>query len=520
MKREGLVVSRRGLVMEIQGQQAVVLTADGDFCRIASAPNMTIGQEVTFDASVLTSPRQIQWFHRFRTQRSVRRSPLNKHRMWSVVGSAAAVVVIAAGTWVYSGLLHSVNAHAYAWVSIDLNPSADVGLTRSLKVVAAKGTDADGVAMVDALHLTGMNLAQATQAIVNYAQGHAQLGKDDAILVSVSPVKDARQAQSIQSAAEEDMKTALAKTVTAPKQKQSVSVYSIAVPRSVWKAADSAHISPGRLMSVLVAAQEGRKTGLMDVQGKQLGQVWSDPKAQSALKRIQTSDDVSLTSILQSLADEGFIGKTIGTVGQQPAVNSTGTANSVAENTVLSTGENTVSGDGSAGKSNNATNRRGTGALPDLSNVTSAETADQKSVGKPLTDHGPKHTESTNDSETSKVSQGSKGPGKSNGHSPSDPKTATNATSATNAPSSDKRPGGVGKHKPNHDGSIGNGAAQEKESQTGVTIHIGDDTYTIPLKSSELNSGDEHNSSSGEDSQPPDSSQSESSQSAGGSGGN
>lgn len=487
MKKGGAVVTRRGLVLEIQGQQAVVLTPDGDFCRIPMSPEMVVGQEVAFAPPFVSAASTRSAVHGC-TRPLRRHARFARQRVWSIFGSVAAVAVIAVGTWMYSGLAHPVTAQAYAWISIDVNPSAALAVSRSMQVVSAKGTDTDGDAMVADLHLAGMSLAQASQAIVRYASAHQQLNQGGAILVSVSLVQPNANVASVQSAAGADVETAIRQSGL-PSTQRATEVFTIAVPTSVWQAADSAHISPGRLMSVLVAAQEGHKTGLMDVQGKILGQVWSDPLAQTALKRIQLSDLPSLTAMLQTLADQGFIGKSVAETTRQSGVGTGNRVNSSQTNDIGSRSNDASSAtnqlnNASGSQTSNVVNTapeigntvlvgNGSSESNDLANAVAgaSKAANASAEGAPSKGLTDKRTASEGTTKAGRTDNSEAG------------KSAENKSAKNNQPA-------AGQPQQNRGSSRHANTAAGDENRTSITIHIGNQTFTIPLQSSKRGTGD------------------------------
>lgn len=283
--------------MELHKDEAVVLTPDGAFCRIPRTQEMAVGEEVAFDREL----------RRSRIGRS-HRGAARHGGWWSAAAGAAAVLVVAAGTWLFGGVLHPTPASAYTWVSIDINPSIALEVDDSLKVVAAEGTDADGEQLVTQVHLSGLPLEEAAQSIVDYAEAHDQLAADATILVSIpAGAKENASAVHVREQAVADVQHAISQAApqSAPR---AASVVSVTVPEAVWTAAQQAHVSPGRLMSVLVAAKEGQAVGVATLQGGPLQAVWSNPKAKEAVQSIQESDVQQLEQWLSTLTSEGAVG--------------------------------------------------------------------------------------------------------------------------------------------------------------------------------------------------------------------
>ncbi|KPV42271.1 anti-sigma factor domain-containing protein [Alicyclobacillus ferrooxydans] len=286
-------MKRRGLVLELNSRDAIVLTPDGDFCRIPRKSDMEVGLEVTWrDRLFGVVPIQ--------TGRRRRRTAW-RNSLGSVASGVAAVAVVAAGVWMYSGVLHPQTAEAYAWVSLDVKPSVALKVDKNLRVQAVDAIGSDAVSAINSLHLEGMTLSHAAESVLSYAGTHQDLSPQPGILVAVSPIAQQASGTRVESAATAAVKSAIQadKAILSLKP----SVFSVVVPQDIWQAASQADIPPGRLMSVLVAAQEGRKTGLLDLVGSEMVQVWSDPMAQTAVSKIDSSNPADLAKVLQSLSN-------------------------------------------------------------------------------------------------------------------------------------------------------------------------------------------------------------------------
>jgi Anti-sigma factor N-terminus len=288
-------MKRQGMVLEVNQGHAVVLTPDGDFCRIPRIGTMEVGMEVSFDDDKLLPKNPTRSSGRWSYNRWERR------RLRSVVTGVASAVVIAAGVWLYTGILHPPTAEAYAWVSLDVNPSVSLEVDKKLNVRTAIGTDADGQALVANLKLQGLSLSEATSQVLQYASAHHDIVPQSGILVAVSPAVQNSQADNVSQAAKNAVNSAIQSSQSV--QALHPSVFSVSVPPTIWKAASDAHISPGRLMSVLVAASEGEQAGLLDAQGAEIKQVWSNPKAKQAALEIGSNNEAELTRVLQILSD-------------------------------------------------------------------------------------------------------------------------------------------------------------------------------------------------------------------------
>jgi hypothetical protein len=474
-KKGGAVMKRRGIVLELEERKAVVLTPDGDFCRIPRAGKMEVGMEVAWREGFLSMGGGLASF-------AGRRSRQANHKWRSMASGLAAAVVIGAGVWGYIGFMHP--PEAYAWVSLDVNPSISLKIDKSFRVHKAFGTDADGKTLVSAVDLVGLTLSQATAQVLSYANSHHYLVPQSGILVAVSPIQKGVTNTDLSAAAEQAVQNAI-------RADQSVqllhpSVFAVAVPQTVWQAANQAHVSPGRLMSVLVAAMEGQKTGILDVQGAEIVQVWSNPLAKQAALQIQSNIPANLTRVLESLTGSTNAVTTTVVKG------STGTSTS---NQVSSTAENTSPPGKSVAASHQGTHPPGPG---EIGNMASSIGKLEGSLSGHIGNFSSQADASKHGNTASKGKAGGKnfekGQGSENrvvGQTSPIGNFASameqNAATGQGDTSIPEKSQGGWVNQRNTSGNGSNHGHDKKQtsqwqSNNSITIHLGNQTLTIPLK--------------------------------------
>ncbi|OFW79071.1 MAG: hypothetical protein A2201_12210 [Alicyclobacillus sp. RIFOXYA1_FULL_53_8] len=249
-------MQRSGIVMTVEDQFAVVLTKDGQFCRVPFSPGMEVG-------------RQLQWLedgteaNRMATGRGARR--LRQWHSWRRYGTAgiAASLLIAVGAWFAGSTLLPMQAQAYAYVSVDINPSVSFTVDKNLKVLSAVGVNADGKALLGLVKLEGKSLSAAMTEVVTAAISQHMMPLRDSILVTAAPVRAADSVSEIETQAEHDLQDAI-QTNPAARSLQP-SVFSLGLSHAVWEAADEANIPPGKLAVYLVARDKGEPLHLAAV---------------------------------------------------------------------------------------------------------------------------------------------------------------------------------------------------------------------------------------------------------------
>lgn len=149
----------RGVVVGLQGRQAIVLTPAGEFCRVALKVPAEIGSEVS--------------------GRIVRRT-------WTQLATVAAVMVI---LLLPGGLAYQRMATTpVAYVGIDINPSLELSVNRWSQVVEVVGLNPEGQSIAGRLHLKGSDLVRAIRTVVNQAasDGFIATGNENLVVLSVT----------------------------------------------------------------------------------------------------------------------------------------------------------------------------------------------------------------------------------------------------------------------------------------------------------------------------------------------
>lgn len=237
-------MQRSGIILELNPPLAVVLTPDGQFCRIPSTPDMSVGVEVLWEVV----PQKRRPGHR---RTAIRRPWRNMG-----VASAAAVLAVAAGVWALVGRGPLIaDAEPYGYVALDINPSVALVVDRHFHVLSATATDPDGDKLLLNLDLQGQPLPQAIRDVVDAAARQHMIASNDVIVVATAPAQTTTDAASVQREAAADVRAALqtnAQTRTLHPQ-----VYSVGVSRTAWQYAHRANIPPTQLAEYLMAQKQG-----------------------------------------------------------------------------------------------------------------------------------------------------------------------------------------------------------------------------------------------------------------------
>jgi hypothetical protein len=305
-----------GIVMELEGNHAVVMRKDGLFTRIPRTSDMGVGMEVGWEALTVQIP--VGMSH----ARSGRRRVASQ---WRRMGAAsiAACLAISAGVWFARGAITPMTAEAYAFVSVDINPSVSIQVDKTLHVMVADGINSDGVLLLNHLDLHGQPLQRAISMVVDSAVQNHMMPQDDTILVTTAPKVSGTNVIQVQQQVQSSMNAAIQANPNA--QSLHPSVYAVGLSPAVWNAANKAKMSPGKLAAYLMAAKEGlHVTNVNELTGSVLSKVLSKADAQGVSQILSANNPKTVAQFIQNLQAAGLLVANNGSTGTEtPAAGTT-----------------------------------------------------------------------------------------------------------------------------------------------------------------------------------------------------
>lgn len=293
-------VQNVGIVLELEANHAIVMRKDGHFVRIPRTSEMGVGMEVGWEPVTRTVPTQSA----VQPLRLRRKSTL---RGWRIgAAGIAACLAVSAGLSFGMGVFSPTQAEAYAFVSLDINPSVSIQVDKKLVVIDATGMNADGVSLLQHLKLKGEPLQKAISNVVNAALQDHMIPQNDTILISTAPNTAGVNVAQVQQQAESSVKAAIqANPLT---QSLHPSVFALGLSSTMWKAADTAHLSPGKLAAYLMAAKEGvHVTDVTQLTGATLEQVLSATDADDASQILRMNDPKQVGQLIHDLQTSGML---------------------------------------------------------------------------------------------------------------------------------------------------------------------------------------------------------------------
>jgi len=159
---------RMGTIMEIKGAVAVVLTDDCDFVKIPRKASMELGQRVEVKDDAGRKNR-----HLFDNK---------------IIGAIIAACLIFGITGAYV-LRAPSTEEPFAYVTLDINPSLELGIDKEYKIVSVHNFNLDGKKVLDHLALKGEPLDKALKGIIDEARilGYFMDTTDGEVLITAVP---------------------------------------------------------------------------------------------------------------------------------------------------------------------------------------------------------------------------------------------------------------------------------------------------------------------------------------------
>lgn len=329
--------------MEVGDGHAIVMTPDGQFCRIPHSGAGSIGAEVVWTETPVAAPAPRK-----------RRSGPTTWMRWSAAATAACIA-LAVGVWQGLGGFGGPPT-AYAMVSLDIHPSMTMQVDKHLKVLQVTPTDADGQRVVRELpKLQGEPMQQAISQVVKQALSDHLVPADDSIIVAAAPTQSGSSADlpSITNSAQQAVEQALKSTGAS--QTLQPSVYTVTVPKNVFDAANQADIAPGQLATYLMALNQG--VPVTNLNSNTISQVFGASHSASLMKVLGSASTAQISTIVKKLQSVGLLTG----LGGQPATPSGGSSSKAN----APGGGAAAKGQGSGHRSSNAGNSQAFGGATD-----------------------------------------------------------------------------------------------------------------------------------------------------------
>ncbi|MBL0387485.1 anti-sigma factor domain-containing protein [Tumebacillus sp. ITR2] len=284
-------MQNKGIVMQIANEQAIVMTKDCQFRKIPFLDGMAVGLEVELPGELRSVPSTNK------TKKSWYAKP------WRKTSLVAASVLLAVGLWGSQSFLGETPAYAY--VTVDINPSVELSIDKNQEVLAAVALNEEAEDVVRDLKLKGLSVNQAVESLAQAAQSKGFFQDKTEVIITASAAVDEEKLkqENVDLVKLEDDLVSKVKTL-AVQQNPGVEVEGLLVSKEVREAAKQEGVSPGKYALYLNATSNGIDVSLDDLKKQPIHKV-VDQQPQMAEVVHQMQGGQELDSLLKTLKEEG-----------------------------------------------------------------------------------------------------------------------------------------------------------------------------------------------------------------------
>ncbi|MCL4516931.1 MAG: anti-sigma factor domain-containing protein [Firmicutes bacterium] len=179
----------QGLVLERRGNRVFVMTRAGEFREIPLRGRIpSVGEETGLPS------RWIAWL----TGPDLMRKAWQKVRVRRAAAAVLAAFLVLGLLWWPSSPFNlaemAVEAKTVAYITVDINPSVEMGIGKEHQVLVARGLNKEGKEILTGLSLAGLDVRTATRRLTNAAIRLGYLGRTgkNAVVITVTPKVAAR----------------------------------------------------------------------------------------------------------------------------------------------------------------------------------------------------------------------------------------------------------------------------------------------------------------------------------------
>ncbi|WP_040950429.1 anti-sigma factor domain-containing protein [Gorillibacterium massiliense] len=246
----------KGIVVEKRKKSYIVLTPDGEFREIArKGRSGAIGEEVSF-----------------RDAQDVRRSKLSPLAIASSLAVAALFCFFLIG-----GIPTGFGGkQVSAYVSLDINPSVEIGIDKNGKTLRLKAENVDGETLIKGVVFKGKTLKVVMEALLQKAEAnYLSLGTAD-IVLSATEAKDNDGVDD--TSIGNEVKKIVTDYVSEnhAKEKETISVTELPASPEVREAAQQSGLSTGKYVAYLSAKNNGYDLSVDDFRNGSIHEIAKD----------------------------------------------------------------------------------------------------------------------------------------------------------------------------------------------------------------------------------------------------
>jgi hypothetical protein len=276
----------KGIVMEMNESQIIVMTPEGDFTQIPlDQRKCQVGEEILYTVAV--HKKRAPWI-----------------AISSSVAAAAVVLLLLFNSLSGNGTpTPLINNQVVAYISIDINPSIELGIDANNIVRVVRGLNDDGTALIKNVKIEGKNIDQATEALLQEAESkYLSKGVGD-IVISSTLEKTTADVNVNDVALSNKLKEDVIQHIqkSHPKEIDQFQVTSFAAPKEARAAAESNGLSTGKYSIYLSAKDNGQETTIDEFKKDS---IYTIAKAKGGLNQLIKTENLSKDKILALVDDE------------------------------------------------------------------------------------------------------------------------------------------------------------------------------------------------------------------------
>ncbi|MGG1596147.1 anti-sigma-I factor RsgI family protein [Paenibacillus naphthalenovorans] len=269
----------KGIVMEITEKSVIVMRPDGRFQRLARKKRKCeIGEEITY------ADEGINW------------------RNLSVAGRSAIVAAVVFCLVLFASFHGKLGSEeVVAYISIDINPSVEMGIDIRERVVELHGLNEDGEELIQQVDYKKKPLETVTAGILNRAESMAfSKGEADIVIASTviqpdSKISDILIAEKLRLQVKEYIQT------SHPTQVDSYQIASFAAPQEVREVASQNGVSMGKYTVYLNAKSSGAAITLDELKTRSVLSIF---KESPEMAQMMAPDRLPTKAAIKQLMEE------------------------------------------------------------------------------------------------------------------------------------------------------------------------------------------------------------------------
>ncbi|MBB6633657.1 anti-sigma-I factor RsgI family protein [Cohnella thailandensis] len=280
----------KAIVMSLKGRRAVVLAQGGRFVMVPREKHYQIGDEIEFEAEEV---------------RSLPRTASGRRVRWAAGAGGAAVLclLLFGGLWLRT-------PPVVAYVTMDVNPSVELGVDGKDRVRQLRAVNPDAIPIIEGIDYKGESLESVTDQIVDKLASLKLLeGEDAEVVLTTVPVGkvDEEWESEISEMIKHSIEEAGASAGTAGTSEGTAKgngegaetaettpvVTTVSVPKEVREQANAKGVSAGKMAFWLKAESQGHRVPLQKLKSESLNQISSSwGGVSSVLKESEDKDKI------------------------------------------------------------------------------------------------------------------------------------------------------------------------------------------------------------------------------------